>query len=98
MNKTKKTVIGAGVAVAVIAAGGLAVAKKSDRGVGMRTEKVGRQDLVSVVTASGTIQPKRKADISADVSGRVVELAVEEGNIVQKGDLLLRIDPNTYQA
>jgi HlyD family secretion protein len=98
MNKTKKIVIGAGLAVAVIAAGGLAVAKNSDRSVEIRTEKVGRQYLVSVVTASGIIQPKRKADISADVSGRVVELAVEEGDIVQKGDLLLRIDPNTYQA
>jgi HlyD family secretion protein len=98
MNKTKKIVIGTALAVAVIAAGGLAVAKKGDRSVSVRTEKVGRQDLVSVVTASGIIQPKRKADISADVSGRVVEVAVEEGDVVQKGDLLLRIDPNTYQA
>jgi HlyD family secretion protein len=98
MNKTKKIVIGTALAVAVIAAGGLAVAKKGDRSVSVRTEKVGHQDLVSVVTASGIIQPKRKADISADVSGRVVEVAVEEGDVVQKGDLLLRIDPNTYQA
>ncbi len=98
MNKTKKIVIGTALAIAVVAAGGLAVAKKGDRSVSVRTEKVGRQDLVSVVTASGIIQPKRKADISADVSGRVVEVAVEEGDVVQKGDLLLRIDPNTYQA
>ena len=91
-------VIGAVLVVAVVAVGGLAVAKRGSKGVEVKTETVGRQDLVSVVTASGIIQPKRKADISADVSGRVVELAVEEGQIVKEGDLLLRIDPKTYQA
>lgn len=98
MTKSKKIVIGTVLLLGIVAAGGLAVAKKNDRGVEVRTEQVGRQNLVAVVTASGIIQPKRKADISADVSGRVVELAVEEGQIVKKGDLLLRIDPNTYQA
>jgi HlyD family secretion protein len=98
MKKSRKIIVGSVLALAVVAVGGLAVAKRGDKGVEVRTEKVGRQDLVSVVTASGIIQPKRKADISADVSGRVVELAVEEGQVVQKGDLLLRIDPNTYQA
>jgi HlyD family secretion protein len=59
---------------------------------------VERRDLVATVTANGQIQPKRKVDISADVSGRVVALAVEEGQMVERGDLLLRIDPTTFQA
>lgn len=98
MTRTRKITIGTIFALGIVAMGGLAVAKRNDRSVEVRTEEVGRQDLVSVVTASGIIQPKRKADISADVSGRVVELAVEEGQVVNEGDLLLRIDPNTYQA
>ena len=64
----------------------------------VRTEAVQRRDLVSVVTASGVIQPSRKVDISADVSGRVVQLAVAEGQTVERGEFLLRIDPTTFEA
>jgi HlyD family secretion protein len=53
---------------------------------------------VATVTASGKIQPKRKVDISADVPGRGVQLAVEEGQWVNRGDLLLRIDASQYEA
>ncbi|HEU0078232.1 MAG TPA: efflux RND transporter periplasmic adaptor subunit, partial [Longimicrobiaceae bacterium] len=62
------------------------------------TEVITRRDLTSVVTASGTIDPKRKVDISADISGRVIELPVQEGQWVERGALLLRIDPTQYQA
>lgn len=67
-------------------------------GAEIRVESVDRQDLVSVVTASGVIQPKRKVDISSDITGRVVTLAVEDGQYVDRGDLLLRIDPTKYRA
>ncbi|HWK90373.1 MAG TPA: efflux RND transporter periplasmic adaptor subunit, partial [Longimicrobium sp.] len=59
---------------------------------------VGRRDLVAVVQATGKIQPKRKVDISADISGRVVQLAVEEGQWVDRGAVLIRIDPTAYAA
>ncbi|MDQ3604657.1 MAG: efflux RND transporter periplasmic adaptor subunit, partial [Gemmatimonadota bacterium] len=96
--KKKTMVIVAGVVV-VLVGGGLAVqSATAGRGAEVRSEVVGRRDLVSVVTASGTIDPKRKVDISADLPGRVIELAVEEGAMVARGDLLLRIDPTTYQA
>jgi HlyD family secretion protein len=91
------------IAVAVIVAvGGLAAlaVNGSGRHAGreVRAETVARRDLVATVTASGKIQPKRKVDISADVSGRVIQLAVEEGQWVNRGDLLLRIDPSQYEA
>lgn len=95
----KKLLIALGVAVAVIGLGALAVANKgSGAGREVRADQVGRRDLVATVTASGKIQPKRKVDISADVSGRVVQLAVEEGQWVNRGDLLLRIDASQYEA
>jgi HlyD family secretion protein len=87
-----------GVLIAVVAAGGVGIASTRDKGVEIRTETVTKRDLVAVVTASGVIQPKRKVDISADISGRVIELAVVEGQTVNKGDLLLRIDPTQYEA
>lgn len=54
--------------------------------------KVGRQTLVQRVTASGKLQAKRKADLSATVFGQVVNIAVREGDKVKKGDFLLQID------
>lgn len=98
MSNTNKIAIAVVVVVAIAGLGGLAMAKSGDRGLLVRTETVARRDLVSVVTASGKIEPKRKVDISADISGRVTQVAVEEGQWVDKGALLLRIDPTAYEA
>jgi len=69
-----------------------------DSGVNVRFEKVGRRDLVAAVTASGKIQPKKKVDISPDITGRITRIAVKEGDFVHKGDFLLQIDPTIYEA
>jgi HlyD family secretion protein len=98
MSNVRKVVIGVVVVGAIGALTALAVTNKTERGVEVRTEKVERRDLVSIVTASGKIQPKKKVDISADISGRVIQVAVEEGQWVNKGDLLVRIDPTQYEA
>jgi HlyD family secretion protein len=99
MTKMKKLVIALGVVLLVGVMGFVAVSRQGgDRGREVRTEVVGRRDLRSVVTASGKIEPKRKVDISADISGRVIQVAVEEGQWVNRGDLLLRIDPSQYEA
>ncbi|HEX2094082.1 MAG TPA: efflux RND transporter periplasmic adaptor subunit [Longimicrobiaceae bacterium] len=95
--KTRTILIAGG--VVALAGGGIAARSAlADRGTEVRTEVVARRDLTSIVTASGTIDPKRRVDISADISGRVIELTVEEGEWVNRGDLLLRIDPTAYQA
>src|SRR3954471_6313054 len=95
----KKLLIALGVVVVLGALTAVAVAGKgSGAGRQVRAETVARRDLVSTVTASGKIQPKRKVDISADVSGRVVQLPIEEGQWVNRGDLLLRIDASQYEA
>jgi HlyD family secretion protein len=98
MSTKKKVLIIAGVVIAVGALGALTLRGGKDDGVQVSTEAVGRRTLVEVVTASGKIQPKRKVDISADISGRVVQVAVEEGQWVDAGALLLRIDPTQYVA
>jgi HlyD family secretion protein len=98
MTKRGRIIAGVVAAVAVVGLGGVGIASTRDKGVEVRTETIGRRDLVSVVTASGVIQPKRKVDISADISGRVIEVAVVEGQTVSRGDLLIRIDPTQYEA
>lgn len=98
MTRRQKITIGTGLGIAVLGAGGIALASNRGKATEVRTEVVARRDLTSVVTASGKINPKRQVQISADVPGRVVQLAVEEGQTVRQGDLLLRIDPSSYQA
>ncbi|HEY2898775.1 MAG TPA: efflux RND transporter periplasmic adaptor subunit [Gemmatimonadaceae bacterium] len=76
----------------------LAAFKRGDKPVDVRLEKVQKRDLVAYVTASGQVQPHTKVDVASDVSGRIVRLAVKEGDMVKKGQFLLQIDPATYQA
>jgi HlyD family secretion protein len=92
---TLLTLIGAGAAGFVLVA---AAASSTDDAPAVQTEAVARRNLVSAVPGSGRIEPKRKVDISADISGRVITLAAQEGAWVDRGDLLLRIDPARYQA
>ena len=64
----------------------------------MTTEAIKTRDLESIVSASGKIQPKRLVNISADTPGRVVNLAVNEGDRVKVGQFLLQIDPRNLRT
>jgi HlyD family secretion protein len=76
----------------------LSAAKKGNKATDVRIETVGRRDLVSTVTASGRIDAKTSVEVSADITGRITRIAVKEGDLVQKGQFLLQIDPTIYQA
>src|SRR6476660_226720 len=88
------------VTLAAAAGGGIAYQshQKKTAGSEVRMEKVARRDLVSAVTASGKIEAKTSVDISADITGRIIRLAVREGDLVTKGQFLIQIDPAQYQA
>jgi HlyD family secretion protein len=64
----------------------------------VQLQKVARRDLVSLVSASGEVKPKRFVDIGANVSGRIVSLTVKEGDRVKKGQVLARIDSTRFAA
>ncbi len=64
----------------------------------VNVEKVEKRNLEAVVSASGTIEPKRSVNISADTMGRVVNLAVNEGERVTKGQFLLQVDPRNLKS
>ena len=98
MSKRNKVLLGGGGAVLLIILVMVSASAKREKGIEVRFETVGRRDLVAAVTASGKIQPKKKVDISADITGRITRIAVREGDFVQKGQFLLQIDPTIYQA
>jgi HlyD family secretion protein len=71
---------------------------RRDKGLTVTTDVVRTRDLEAVVSASGKIQPKRLVNISADSPGRVVDLAVNEGDRIKKGQFLLQIDPKSLRT
>lgn len=67
-------------------------------GVGVQAEAAEERTITQVVTAFGRAQPEVEVTISPDVAGEIVELNVREGAHVSRGDLLLRLRPDNYQA
>ena len=98
---SRRTKIGAIIALIVLVAAGVVgfrINKKRHAATEVRLEQVSRRDLVSAVTASGKIEAKTSVDISADITGRIIQIAVREGDMVKRGQFLLQIDPAQYQA
>ncbi len=98
MENRKKLVIGLVVVLVLGAAATLAAVQGRDDGLEVRTAEVERRDLVQMVTASGNIRARRSVDMSSDVSAKVSELLVQEGEDVTEGQVLLRLDPAQYSA
>jgi len=98
MTKRNKYIGGGIFLLAAAGAVGLVIKKGSNQATVVREEKVQKRDLVASVTASGQVEPHTKVDVASDVSGRITQLAVKEGQMVTKGQFLLQIDPSTYQA
>src|SRR5436190_4805268 len=94
----KKVLIVASVIIVAAAAVAASFYFKKDKGIVVTTEAIRARDLEAVVSASGKIQPKRLVNISADTPGRVVNLAVNEGDRIQKGQFLLQIDPKSLRT
>jgi HlyD family secretion protein len=98
MSKRTKWSIGTILVLLVVGVIVLGAAKRGNKAVEVRQEKVQKRDLVASVTASGQVEPRVKVDVASDVSGRIVRLTVKEGDVVKKGQFLLQIDPSTYEA
>lgn len=64
--------------------------------MGVAVTKTTVETITEIVSASGKVQPEVEVKIAADVSGEVVQLNVQEGDVVQKGDLLAKINPEIY--
>jgi HlyD family secretion protein len=98
MSKRIKWSIGGVFLAGVVMVLVLTAAKKREKSVEVRIEPVQNRDLVASVTASGQVRPQTKVDIASDVSGKIVRLAVKEGQLVTAGQFLLQIDPEQAKA
>ncbi len=99
MTKTQKTLIGAGAVVAIGAIVAVSFLSKSDEtGEEVYMADVKTEDIVSSVSASGKIEARTKVNVQSSVIGEIVDLPVEEGSAVRRGDLLVQIDPERYRS
>ncbi|MGH7517201.1 MAG: efflux RND transporter periplasmic adaptor subunit [Gemmatimonadales bacterium] len=80
------------------AVAGAVVVKKKNKATEVRLEDVARHDLVAAVTASGRIEAEKQVDVTADITGRILHIAVQEGDMVRKGQFLIQIDPVQFEG
>lgn len=69
-----------------------------EKAIKVTVDKVKKQNLTAIVSASGEIKPKKNVNISAHIPGRIVKIGVKEGEVVKAGDFLLKLDSTQYEA
>src|SRR6266480_2867608 len=74
------------------------IASKREKPIPVTTEKAVRKTILQTVSATGKIQPEIEVKISPEVAGEIIDLPVEDGKAVKKGDLLVKIKPDSYKA
>lgn len=97
-SRKKLIVILGIVAVALGVAVVFAASRRGEKPIPVTTDKAFRTNITEIVTATGKIQPEVEVKIAPEVSGEIIEIAVKEGEVVQRGQLLLRIKPDSYRA
>jgi HlyD family secretion protein len=94
----RKLIIFSAIGAVLVALTLVAIFKKKEPVITVQTEKTTRRNLTELVVANGKIQPVTQVVISPEVAGEIVALPVKEGNSVKKGDLLVQIKPDNYEA
>jgi len=85
-------------ALIVITLVSMVAARKREKPIPITTDKAFRKAITQLVTATGKIQPEVEVKIAPEVSGEIIEIPVKEGQIVRRGQLVLKIKPDNYQA
>lgn len=97
MSRGAKIGLGiAAVVVAFIVVG--AIRGRGDGTVEVREDTVSRRDLVAAVTASGQIEAKTQVDVQSEVTARIVRITVAEGDLVERGQLLIELDQVQFKG
>ena len=74
------------------------ILSKREKPIPITTEKAARRTILQTVSATGKVQPETEVKISPEVAGEIIELPVEDGMSIKKGDLLVKIKPDSYKA
>ena len=95
----KKLFIFGGLGILVVALVLIALLGGSNENIiAVQIEKVAKRDVTQTVTATGTINPEFKVVITPVITGEIMKLPVDEGDMVKKGELLIQIQARAYRA
>jgi HlyD family secretion protein len=92
MKTWQKAVIGAGIAVVIGGVTWYSVYQQNQNTIVVQTGQVTKEDLRSIVTASGEIRPKNYTNVLGEGIGKITDIPVKEGDPVKKGDVLLHLE------
>ncbi len=99
VSKKKKLILLIGAAaLIVITLVSMVASRKREKPLLVTTDKAFQKTITQLVTATGKIQPEVEIKIAPEVSGELIEIPVKEGQLVRRGQLLLKIKPDVYQA
>src|SRR5436305_14787964 len=77
---------------------GAVIVRKREKPIPVTTEKAAKRTILQLVSATGKVQPETEVKISPEVAGEIIELPVIDGAQVNKGDLLVKVRPDSYKA
>src|SRR6059036_2178079 len=96
--RSRRTIVFGCAVAALLLIIALFIAGKREKPIPVTTEKAIRRTILQTVSATGKIQPETEVKISPEVAGEIIELPVQDGMQVKKGDLLVKIKPDSYKA
>jgi len=96
--RRKRQIIWGSVGLVVLVIVVLIINAKREKPIPITTEKAVRKTIVQTVSATGKVQPETEVKISPEVAGEIIELPVADGMSIKKGDLLVKIKPDSYKA
>src|SRR5437588_8516557 len=97
-TRRKKQIIYGSIALLTLWIVASIIWNKREKPIPVTTETAIRKTIVQTVSATGKIQPEVEVKISPEVAGEIIELPVEDGMRVKKGDVLVKIKPDSYKA
>ncbi len=96
--RRKKQIIYGSIGLLLLSIVATIIWSKREKSIPVTTEKAIRKTIVQTVSATGKVQPETEVKISPEVAGEIIELPVDDGKQVKRGDLLVRIRPDSYKA
>src|SRR6266498_4599382 len=97
-KKRRRIIVFSAIGLVLVGLTLAAIFRKREPVITVQTEKVTRRNITETVVANGKIQPVLQVKISPEVSGEIIDLPVKEGQSVKRGDLLVKIKPDSYIA
>ncbi len=98
LRKRKKPILIAGVLIIIAVIIILNMQAQREKALKVSVEKVKRENLTSIISASGEVKPKKNVNIGAHIPGRIDKIGVVEGQSVKNNDFLLKLESTQYEA